>query len=271
MEQSDTMRNLVAASRRRWYVIVASIVGAMLIAGVYSSMNAPEDTFTAAARLRLMNGLANVAGLPSQDSVIAAVSLPEVRESVAASLGARAVPAASAAINSKDTRVINVIVKASSPQLAEKGALAYATAARDRVLEDMIPAVDYQRSTIVQMRERVASLEKRRNELLDVLKSKNLDAATRLGYEQMEVTMETASFGPVDALRAAELSLAQYQRYVYIDGQPVASKVAERSLFTANLIRGAIIGLLVGVALAWALSLRDRSDRDRPDRARTAK
>jgi len=256
MEQSDTMRKLWAASRQRWYVIVASIIGAMLIAGVYSSMNAPKDTYTAAARLRLMNGLANVAGLPSQDSVIAAVSLPEVRQAVVATLGAGPVPAASAAINSKDTRVINVIVKASSPQLAEKGAVAYAAAARDRVLEDMIPAIEYQRSTIVQMRERVESLDKRRSELLAVLKSKNLDPATRLGYEQMEVAMESASFAPVDSLRAAELSLAQYQRYVYIDGQPIASKVAERSLFTANLIRGAIIGLLVGVALAWALSLR---------------
>lgn len=259
MDGSNEMRDLLAVVRRQWYIVAVAMAVAVVAAGVYVATKAkPETTYAATSHVNLINGTSEIVGLPTIDAMIASVSSDEVREFTAERLGVAPgkVPAASAEVNAKNTRVVDITVKSPDRAAAERAAEAYAQAVRKRVLVEMYPQMDYTERKIESLKARVDRLDARIAEVRKRLSSRNLTAAERIAYESMAFQLEEAKFEPEDEIQSSELALAQYAQYVYVDGEPKVKRSAPAGALASDLLRAAVLGLLAGLGLAWVRERR---------------
>jgi hypothetical protein len=259
-ERPNEVTALVRFGRSQWPIVLVAVLVGALVGGAWAYMSAPDPGFVAKQRLRVAVGITGVPNIPTVDSVIAAVALPDVRESAAASLGIAPAKlgAVSAAVDGKNTSVVVISAQRTQKAEADRVVRAVSAAVRERVLGQIDPNLDYQRLTLEQQKRRIALIGPRLAELNRQLKAGSLTVADRAGLESAVTNLQDAFFTAQDRADLAELQLTQAQRYVYLDGTAIVAPGSSGGYLFSSVLRGALIGLLAGLAIGW---LRFRSRR----------
>lgn len=259
-ERPNEVTALVRFARTQWPIVLAAVLVGALVGGVWAYMSAPDPGFVAKQRLRVAVGIQGIPNIPTVDSVIAAASLPDVRESAAASLGiapAR-LGAVSAAVDGKNTSVVVVSAQRPERDTATRVARAMSEAVRERVLTQIDPNIEYQRLTLAQQKARIAVLTPRLADLKKQLESGSLAPGDRASLESAFTNLQDSLFTAQDRADLASLQLQQSEHYVFPDGDVLVTPGSTGGYLLSSVLRGALIGLLAGLAVGW---LRFRSRR----------
>ncbi len=257
-ERPNEVTALVRFGRTQWPIVLVAVLVGALVGGARAYVSAPDPGFVARQRLRVAVGIQGIPNIPTVDSVIAAVSLPDVRESAAASLGIAPsqLGAVSAAVDGKNTSVVVVSAQRADRADAERAVGAVSSAARERVLGQIDPNIAYQRLTLAQQETRIAKLEPRLVELQKQAESPGLTPSDRASFASAITNLQEEIFTAQDRAELARLQLGQSERYVYLDGNVVVAPGSSGGYLLSSILRGALIGLLAGLAVGW---LRFRS------------
>lgn len=254
-EERSEIARIAGLLSRRWPVVGAACLAGLLAAVAYGSLTGPRPDYVATQRLRVANGVVGVPSVPSVDAVVAAAVLGETRRSVAESLGVEpgALAATSASVDGKNTAVVNVTARHKDAETAKRTAVVLAQAARQRALTQVDPSAAYQNAVAARMRDRIAGLTARAVRMQTLLERPGLSAVERAAYESAATDIEAQLYSAQDKLDQAEYLLEQAGSYVVLDGEVIASKSAVSGGLVTSGLRGAFLGLMAGLVLAWLL------------------
>jgi len=252
-DRPNEVASVVRFARTQWPIVLVAVLVGALIGGAWAYLRAPDPGFVGKQRIRVAVGLVGIPNVPTVDSVIAAVSLPDVRESAAASLGVSVAQlgAVTAAIDGKNTSVVVVSSRRPDKEMADRVARAVSEAARARVLAQVDPNIEYQKVTLVEQKARIEILNERLKQVSDQLAAPSLSPAERASFEQALTNIQAQIFTARDKSDLAELQLRQAERYAYLDGDVSVAPGSTGGYVLSGVLRGALVGLLAGLAVAW--------------------
>ena len=218
------------------------------------TVSAPEPGFVAKQRLRVAVGLVGIPNVPTVDSVIAAVSLPDVRESAAASLGITPAQlgSVSAAVDGKNTSV--VVVSSRRPtegRQHDSVAEAVSDAARARVLAQVDPNIEYQRLTLAEQQRRIESLQKRLDDVSKRSSNRPLSRPPSVrASNRRSRTSRTQIFTAQDRADLAEAA-TRADGPVRLPRRWMCAVAPGSSggYLLSSVLRGMLVGLLAGLAI----------------------
>lgn len=253
-ERSNEVATAARFAREQWPVVLTAVLAGALAAGAWAYLRAPDPGFVATQRVRVATGVVGVPSVPTVDSVISAVSSADVRASVAETLGisASALGAVTAAIDGKNTSVVVVSARRASSEEAQRVVRAVAVAARERVLQLVDPNLTYQRTTLEAQRRRIPELRSRLADLERQVADPKIGALERAVLQQSVTDVLTQAYTAEDRADTAELAVRQTERYAFIDGEARVARGARTGYLVSSVLRGLLLGLLAGVAIAWA-------------------
>ena len=252
-ERQNEVAGLVRFARSQWPIVLTAVLIGGLVAGAWAYLQTPDPGFVGKQRVRVAVGVVGVPNVPTVDAVISAVGMPDVRESAAASLGisASALGPVTAAIDGKNTSVVVVTSHRPEKQASGDIAAAVAAAARARVLTQVDPNIDYQRTTLAEQTDRISELTARLEDIVKELQRPGLTPAERASFEQALTNVQAQIYTAQDKSDAAELQLRQTEHYAYLDGPVSVSPGSSGGFLLSSVLRGMLIGFLAGLAVAW--------------------
>ena len=252
-ERPNEVAGLARFAREQWPIVLTAVIIGGLIAGLWAYFSAPDPGFVGRQRVRVAVGVVNIPDVPNVDSIISAVSLPEVKRSAAESLGISpsALGPVTAAVDGKNTSVVVVASHRPDKEMAGKIANVVAEAARAKALSQIDPNIDYLRETIAEQTSRIAALNTRLESVQVETKAPGLTPAELASFEQAVTNIQAQIYSAQDKADLAALQLRQAERYAYLDGGPVVVQGNSGGYLLSSVLRGMLVGLLAGLAVAW--------------------
>lgn len=251
-DERNEMRALAGFARRQWGIVTVAVLVGAIAAGAWGVLHATEPGYSASLRISIATAVGGVQNAPTVDSVIAAASSPDVLASVADTLGTdpAGIGTVSTAIDGKNTSVVVVTVHASNAALAERSVTAVAKAARDRVLALVEPSIAYQRAQLAAQERHIPELRAQLAALSKLVSSGGLAPIDRVAIIGTNVSVEGQLMIAEDRLAQARLALAQIDRYALVEGVPTAVKGSKAGATVSDVLRGVLLGLMAGLAVA---------------------
>jgi len=252
-EKTNEVSAIARFAREQWPIVLVATLAGALVAGAWAYWRAPDPGYVATQRVRVATGVVGVPNAPTADSVISAVGGSATRESAAESLGIppTALGAVTASIDGKNTSVVVVAARRPSKEQARQIARALADAAREQVLALVDPNLQYHRATLEAQTRRIPELRARLAALKAQLADPKTGALEKVLLQQSLTDVGSLIYSAEDRTDAARLALNQTERYVLLDGQPAVARGANTGYLISSVIRGALLGLMAGLAIAW--------------------
>lgn len=250
------------AVRRGWVIVLVAMLVGVGVAYVMTR-EMPTTTFTGSQRVTISGTAAGPQNPPGPDDLVGAATLSIVRRSAAESLGLE--PGAldglvAAKTDPGDRRTVIFTAKAGSEDEAGAYARAIAQASADYILRRFDVYLAVQDEIVTRMSARKTELEARERELKAA--AAKATGAERGAYEQAIVANRNQLFNATDAIATAANAARQVRESMVL-GENTVSKSTTGGLALSALLQGALVGVLVGLAVVaireW---LRTRSVAD---------
>jgi hypothetical protein len=248
----------MAVVRREWLVLLVPIV-VCLVASASMARVAPGSHWVATQRYMVASFPGSIAGDIKPDALVAAVATPRVLRSAEASLGLDAGVlngTASSAIDKADANAVLISATAPSKEEALRRASVYGPLARSYALSRYAIYVTWQERQVVFLQGEVASARKQ-IEALDA-KAAAAPATDRGSYAVARANLETLVTAYGQSQLVAQQGADTVDNAIVQVEAPVASKVTTGGVKTSVVLKGLLVGLVIGFAVAavreWLLS-----------------
>lgn len=262
MSNRNVFAALIDRTLERWPVIAAAIlVGALLGAGLGWATQ-PEPGYTATTTIRYI-APAGVSGAPTADTFVAMALNPSVQATAAAELSVDAeeyAGAVDAAINPRDRSLVVIKVTNADENLAIDMVEALAESAR---IEALLPAERYAelyRNRIERGQASIMEIEARISLLEQQLAAADLSTSDRLTLEASLYGEQIRLGSAAEAVESNQFTLDSYATTAEQLGQTTVEPATGTEYVISGSLRGAAIGLFIGVLVAGIVARRSRSD-----------
>jgi hypothetical protein len=242
--------DFVAVLRREWLVVLVPTIVCLVIAAFMARV-APGSHWVATQRYMVASFPGSIASDIKPDALIAAVSTPRVLRDAEASLdlGAGVLNGtASSAIDKADADgvVVNVTAPSKDEALRRMGVIG--PIARKQVLSRYAVYVTAQERQAAFLGSQKASVEKQMA-VLDA-KAESAPATDRGSYAVARASLETLLGGFGQSQLVAQQAVDTVNSAVTPVDVPVASKVITGGVKISVVLKGLLVGLVIGFAVA---------------------
>lgn len=262
MSEKHVFATLVDSTLSRWPVIVAAlVVGALLGAGLGWSTQ-PEAGVTASLTVRYV-APTGVPAAPTSDTFVAMALNPSVQATAAAEAGVDAADfagAVDAAVNSRDRNLVIIEVTNTDEAVAIDMAEALAEAARVEVLRPAEAYAKLYRSRVERGLEIAGAIEARAESLRAQLSSDGLTAAERYSLENTLFNEELRLTSTQEAVESNRFTLGTFTTTADQLGETTTSPATGVEYVLSGSLRGAAIGLFIGIVVAGMVARRAKND-----------
>lgn len=252
MTEPSTHGDAGGVFRRQWPIIAAAVVVAAVAGALWARANVAGPVHTATVRLRVSSNISNVQNAPSADSVVATALKPEVKRNAAESSGIDPDDMqVSAQVETKNRNVITVSVEAPTEEAASDGAAAVAEATRRAALQPLEPFIANEEANA----ERYSVFQEQLTALLAAAEAgagrAPVGTQENAAYLGNRVNLTTSRFNAQNQVAESKYLITIARNYVAVDGEPTLAAASDTGKTAAGLVQGAVLGLLVGLVLAF--------------------
>ncbi len=254
MTEVSEVSRVWGAIVRRWpVVLICALVGAGLFA-LWGVSRAPEVGYTAVAKIRVAD--TSIPNMPTLDTVTAFANSAKLKAAVEASAGLDPTGVTvTGAQDPKDKRGVLVTAVAPKAEDAVKWADAAAEQTRANALEMLAAPIGLEVSRGTRFEARAAVLE-REIAGMRVAALKVKDPQVRANYIISAQNLEEQLAGVLDDLDVSRYTLQGYRSWIMVTPASNASKQSSQGVVLSDVLRGALVGLFIGVVIAALLENR---------------
>jgi hypothetical protein len=239
-------------------VLICVLVGAGLFAA-WGVSRASDVGYAAVAKIRVAD--TSVPNMPTLDTVTAFANSAKLKAAVEASAGLdpRGVRVTGAQ-DPKDKRGILITAVAPTAEDAAKWADAAAEQTRANALEMLAAPTGLEESRGKRFEARAAALEKE----IAAMRTAALrvkDPQVQADYLVSAQTLEEQLATVLDSLDVSRYALEGYRSWIMVTPASNASKQSSQGVVLSDVLRGALVGLFVGVVIAALLENRRSNSR----------
>ena len=256
---TDSLTDFEARLRRmvRYWpiVLVAVLVTAALGVGL-AVVRAPKTSYQATVPVRLVNFGGNPKAT-SPDGVVAAAISPEAKAAVIASLGPDAgvgIGTVSAAVDTRDSSLVRIVVAGTNSEKTKVFAdsLARVAVSLNRQL------VQAPISTYEEMASHDASAMARFDELVAKLEAQARSTPNDVALQGLIFSAQAQRDSYFDQQRINQFTASLWRGTASYPSPATVARASRRGAYITAGLQGAIIGLIIGLAVAGVVTQRRR-------------